>query len=459
MNAACTGCRFTCAATPSIVVTSRSRTIAASVMQASTGRPSTCTVQAPHSPRSHPFFVPVRPSRSRSVSSSVARGSSASRWSSPLTRSSTSVPVDTAIAGTVYQTTPACRRSVQLWRVIMRVMERGAISAGEFGVAFKGFLEQAAAHAPVEEPFFARRLNEHFGRDPGELPVVGQGFPSRDQPNLQRALDTFLASNDRWADLVCVVSTYKRFNGIGLADLVSKQERNGLMGSHAPGPGPVEYVDVALGDTDAITCMKSGLILVADESDQRLAVLVNSSENGVNRGQINVEAMARTREEAEAFLAELRQTVRECNVYRGRMISLEQERYQPITVRVHPTPDIERSSIILPSGVLERVERHTVEFARHAVRLREARQHIKRGLLIHGPPGTGKTLTAKYIAGHMTDRTVLIMTGASLGLVEPVCTMARLLQPATVILEDVDLIAEERTREDHACTPLLFELL
>jgi len=35
--------------------------------------------------------------------------------------------------------------------------------------------------------------------------------------------------------------------------------------------------------------------------------------------------------------------------------------------------------------------------------------------------------------------------------------MARLLQPATVILEDVDLIAEERTREDHACTPLLFE--
>src|SRR5205814_338314 len=126
MNAACTGCRFTCAATPSIVVTSRSRTIAASIMQASTRRPSTCTVQAPHSPRS--------------------------------------------------------------------------------------------------QPFFARRLNEHFGRDPGELPVVGQGFPSRDQPNLQRALDTFLASNDRRADLVGVVSTYKRFNGIGLADLVSKQE-------------------------------------------------------------------------------------------------------------------------------------------------------------------------------------------------------------------------------------------
>ena len=30
----------------------------------------------------------------------------------------------------------------------------GQISAGEFGVAFKGFLEQAAAQAPVEPSFF-----------------------------------------------------------------------------------------------------------------------------------------------------------------------------------------------------------------------------------------------------------------------------------------------------------------
>jgi ATP-dependent 26S proteasome regulatory subunit len=36
--------------------------------------------------------------------------------------------------------------------------------------------------------------------------------------------------------------------------------------------------------------------------------------------------------------------------------------------------------------------------------------------------------------------------------------MARVLQPSLVILEDVDLIAEERTR-DGACTALLFELL
>src|SRR5262249_15904523 len=84
-------------ASPSIVVTSRSRTITPSIMHASTRRPSTCTVHAPHSPRSQPFFVPVRPRRSRNVSSSVARTSSTSPSTSPLTRSATSVPPVTAI--------------------------------------------------------------------------------------------------------------------------------------------------------------------------------------------------------------------------------------------------------------------------------------------------------------------------------------------------------------------------
>ena len=169
--------------------------------------------------------------------------------------------------------------------------------------------------------------------------------------------------------------------------------------------------------------------------------------------------MAPEREQAEAFLAELRRGVRDRNVYRGRVISLAQEAsHQPIEIRVHSLPDIDRADIILPGGVLERVERHTIEFSRHVDRLRAAGQHAKRGLLLHGPPGTGKTLTAKYVAGQMPDRTVLLMTGPALRLIEPACTMARLLEPAMLIIEDVDLIAEERTHE-HAATSLLFELL
>ena len=64
-----------------------------------------------------------------------------------------------------------------------------------------------------------------------------------------------------------------------------------------------------------------------------------------------------------------------------------------------------------------------------------------------------------YLAGQMNDRTVFLLTGRGLGLIESTCAMARALQPATVILEDVDLVAEERTRPNMSCSPLLFELL
>ena len=38
--------------------------------------------------------------------------------------------------------------------------------------------------------------------------------------------------------------------------------------------------------------------------------------------------------------------------------------------------------------------------------------------------------------------------------------MARALEPSTVVMEDVDLVAEERTKGGGGCaTPVLFELL
>jgi ATP-dependent 26S proteasome regulatory subunit len=127
-------------------------------------------------------------------------------------------------------------------------------------------------------------------------------------------------------------------------------------------------------------------------------------------------------------------------------------------VAFHPLPSISRQEIILPDGLLERIERPTIGFGKQSKRLLAMGRHLKRGLLLHGAPGTGKTLTAMYLASQMRERTVLLLTGRGMGLVEQSCAMARLLQPSIVVLEDVDLIAEERTREG-ACAALLFELL
>jgi ATP-dependent 26S proteasome regulatory subunit len=43
--------------------------------------------------------------------------------------------------------------------------------------------------------------------------------------------------------------------------------------------------------------------------------------------------------------------------------------------------------------------------------------------------------------------------------IETACRLARLLQPATVILEDVDLIGTQRDRQTVGANALLFELL
>lgn len=78
--------------------------------------------------------------------------------------------------------------------------------------------------------------------------------------------------------------------------------------------------------------------------------------------------------------------------------------------------------------------------------------------MLYGPPGTGKTLTVLYLMGRLPQRTVVVLTGASLAAVGPGTQLARRLQPALLVLEDVDLVAQERSHT-HDSNPLLFELL
>src|SRR5258706_3317537 len=87
-----------------------------------------------------------------------------------------------------------------------------------------------------------------------------------------------------------------------------------------------------------------------------------------------------------------------------------------------------------------------------------AGQHLKRGPLLYGPPGTGKTHTTRYLLGQMTGYTRLVLTGRSLVAVGAVTDLARAMLPAVVVLEDVDLVAEERSLGPSS-SPVLFDLL
>ncbi|MGH9153791.1 MAG: AAA family ATPase [Acidimicrobiales bacterium] len=313
------------------------------------------------------------------------------------------------------------------------------------------------AQAPLQEPFFRARLNDHFGVAPTALPIVGEQFPSHNHPNVQVALESYLAEGRRRFELLGVASEQKRMMGVGLGDLAAAA-RGGLMGG-SPQQGPVDYINLAAGNEDEkIACVQFGVYLIA-AGDERLAVLVRGADRRFGSSEVAVEVMATERSAAERFLADIRSRIREHNVYRGRVVSLAQRQMGPLEVKFHQLAPIERDGIVLPEGVLERIERQTIRFGELADRLSAAGRHLKRGLLLWGPPGTGKTLTAMYLARRMPERTVLLLTGQTLGLIKLSCAMARLLQPATVILEDVDLVAEERSRQSTGTNAVLFELL
>jgi ATP-dependent 26S proteasome regulatory subunit len=65
--------------------------------------------------------------------------------------------------------------------------------------------------------------------------------------------------------------------------------------------------------------------------------------------------------------------------------------------------------------------------------------------LFYGPPGTGKTYTIHYLASQLPDHTTLIMTSEQVVFISEYFRLARFLEPALLIVEDVDLIARERT--------------
>jgi ATP-dependent 26S proteasome regulatory subunit len=150
----------------------------------------------------------------------------------------------------------------------------------------------------------------------------------------------------------------------------------------------------------------------------------------------------------------------ERSVLRGQVLTLGGSSYEPGVggITFHRRPAVAPDDIVLPAGVLDRLHRHVAGVARHRDRLRAAGQHLKRGLLLYGPPGTGKTLTVRHLVGDLPGLTVVLLAGPSIQYVTEAARMARALQPALVVLEDCDLVAESRDFHPGA-QPLLFEVL
>jgi ATP-dependent 26S proteasome regulatory subunit len=92
-------------------------------------------------------------------------------------------------------------------------------------------------------------------------------------------------------------------------------------------------------------------------------------------------------------------------------------------------------------------------------RIKDLRFSAKKGLLFYGPPGTGKTHTIHYLASQLPDHTTLLVTAEQVGLLGEYFRLARFLQPAMMVVEDVDLIARERAHLQHPGQEMLLNKL
>jgi cell division protease FtsH len=279
--------------------------------------------------------------------------------------------------------------------------------------------------------------------------VIEQEFEEYQRPNLHLALEELIPA-DAGRQLLGVVTSHA-YDTVNLPKLARSETAREFQ------RGPVEYRETPLADDRTLACVNRGLYLFRDDGIP-LVLLVTVGAMP-HMAKIHVSVMSREREAAERFVRKLAKAVRHGAAFRGKVLSIEQGCFGGVVVRFHKLPQIERENLILPEDLLRRIERQAMGMTRHAARLKAAGRHLKRGILMHGKPGTGKTLSAMYLAAQMPGRTVVVLTGGAVGSIETACQLARMLEPATIVLEDVDLIGTERGRQQVGANALLFELL
>ncbi|MFC7493517.1 MULTISPECIES: AAA family ATPase [unclassified Nocardioides] len=314
------------------------------------------------------------------------------------------------------------------------------------------FVHQARA---ADQPTFRTLVADHLGVPVQDLAVTEEAWPGYEHVNVQGALDAWLAAPGRNHSLVGL-RDYRHRGSFGLADLIGQDAVQQL---HGPRPGNITRVTLPSGpDGQTRECLRAALVLAEDGAD-RLALLVRGPDHDSEHRSVSVEVVANRPEAAAALTAELRELALTLNVYRGQVVSFGRSMFgeRSALLRIHERPTMSPDDLILPTETFADVRRQVVGVAHSRDRLRAAGQHLKRGLLLYGPPGVGKTHTVRYLVSQLADTTIIELTGETLGAIRDACSIARALQPAMIIVEDVDLIAQQR---DHygGETLLLFTL-
>jgi ATP-dependent Clp protease adapter protein ClpS len=295
----------------------------------------------------------------------------------------------------------------------------------------------------------------HFAGIPSDrLVATSRQFPGHMRADVQAGVDKlFSASPLRFFG----IHEERRYETLTLAALSSD-------GRNALAIAPAQYHDVDVGESAPVKCLDNGLWLCRNDDLRYAVVLSSHREYGRESGtriEIAVPAGTEGAEFVQRCFSELERAVNDARCYRGKVLSLDSDgNYSGRTrgVMVHKLPAVQREDVILPEATLKLLDRNVLSFVKNRPRLRQLGQSTRKGILLYGPPGTGKTHTIRYLANNLPGHTTLIITAAQVALLAQYMSLARLLQPAMVVIEDVDLIARDRNQMG-ACDEVLLNAL
>ena len=325
----------------------------------------------------------------------------------------------------------------------------------QFLETFQAFLDEVVAERrrrKSDRPGLVSVLQEHLGADPRALSVVTEEVPAHRYVDLDVALEEVQRHGESQQMLGVGGGQQRRHHS--LSEILEAAGHYGQFPIAA-----VDYVNLATGPDTTRQAISFGLRLFT-VGTVPVAVLQRTADPRYGVPVAQMEVLTPVAGVAADLIATVHRLMSERSVLRRQVISLGVSSYAPGVggITFHRRPALTSTEIVLPGGILDRVQRHVAGVAYHRDRLHASGQHLKRGVLLHGPPGTGKTHTVRFLLGALPELTVILLAGPSIRFVAEAAHMARALAPALVVLEDCDLVAESR---DHypGAQPLLFEVL
>lgn len=343
-----------------------------------------------------------------------------------------------------------------MWQLVASVIA-GAMTAFAVGAGVAYWSRRRGS------TWITAELRSFFGvRDASRLQMRQKTFPQHMAPDAKRGLDQWLAQPGAKVRIVGVPFTDTFMTDTGLAALLAPQSEGAFQVSS------VEYESYDVGDGMTAECPRHALWLI-ERDGAKLALLwtynIQSAGCGfVSRLKLETGFVVGEPggEAADQLLHALENAVNAAQAYRGCVLSMEGEddyRGNRSGLTIHRLRPVSREGVILPESTLILLERNVVRFVEQRAALKKFGAPARKGLLFYGPPGTGKTHTIHYLIGALRGHTTLLITAEQIKNISEYMTLARMLQPCIVVIEDVDLIARHREESGAGEQSVLNRLL